>query len=87
MTRRINPDAMAIRYALQCSILTVRRPAMDYVVQTIRAHRGHCTGIVEHLGVGRRTFERWLNDYPELAKVYDSYKDRGTTGPLPNRLK
>lgn len=68
-SRRISPDALAIRWSLECSIARMRKAALDTLRAGISGHSGNLSAVARDLGVDRRTLGRWLEDYPELRKA------------------
>lgn len=72
MTRRhVNPNALALRHALQSSLKPLREAALEVLHGSLRRHRGNAIAVARELDVDRRTLGRWLREYPELGEFRD----------------
>jgi len=63
-----NADALAIRWALECSDGPLRRRALAVVAGALRRAGGNATHAADALGVDVRTLRRWRADYREIDR-------------------
>jgi len=68
--REIDRDALALRHSLGSSIPELRDGAFRYLERVIWRHEGRAMQICEALGVDKRTYHRWRQDYPELERIH-----------------
>lgn len=84
--RTISHDALALRHAVQCSIPSLRKAAIDHVRQVIREEGGIVAAIAERFGIARSTWWEWVQAVPEIQKSYFQERPDNASGPKPAAL-
>lgn len=86
--RPSNPDALAIRWALECSYETLRAPALAIVAAVLEETDGNLYAASEKLGIKRKTIRAWIDRNEDLHAVrVAAAKRSGRKGRLPPELE
>lgn len=67
-----NPNAMAIRWAMESdapSLRRLRNEAKTLVLEALEDAGGNLVRAAADLGLDRRTLQRWMIRFPELAEA------------------
>lgn len=82
-----SPDAIALTWALKCSLDFLRQPAIRHVIQAIKAQHGQTMKVVERLGISTAAYYRIVKSVPEIKSAYWENRPEGVSGPVPEELR
>lgn len=85
--RPSNPDALAIRWALECSYEPLRREAKKIVAKALDETDGSLYATADRLGIKRKTIRAWIDRNDDLREVRLKAASRRTGGRLPPELE
>ncbi len=86
--RPSNGDALAIRWALECSYPGLRKEAERIVVAVIERHQGRLIPAAAELGITKKTLGAWLDRNENLRKVRNKVaRERETGTRLPREIE
>jgi hypothetical protein len=85
--RVLSRDGLALRYALDCGIDTLRVAALAHIRHAIETEHGASTKIAARIGVSNSTYQRWLESIPDIASAHYANRPEKVRGPVPRALE